>query len=224
MKIVSYIRVSTQKQNASGLGLEAQQAAIASYVAAHGAVTVGAFVEVESGRKNSRPQLQAALECAQLTGARLVIAKLDRLGRNAAFLLNLQDAGVDFVACDNQAATPLTIGIMAVVAQEEARAISERTKAALAAAKARGTRLGNPNGAAALLRAARGNGAGVAAQRASADERAAKLAKTLQMIQAEGFTSLRALADELKRRGIKTARGGDWYATTVRNVMQRLAA
>ncbi len=223
MKIVTYIRVSTAKQGQSGLGLEGQQAAINAYAAAHGAIIAGAFVEVESGRNNERPQLHAALKLAKVTGAKLLIAKMDRLSRNAAFLLNLQESGVDFTACDNPTATPLTIGILALVAQEEARAISERTKAALAAAKTRGQKLGNPNGAAALIRAGKGNAAGIEAQHQAALTRANDLSEVLADIQASGFTSLYAMASELNRRGIKTARGGAWYATSVANVMKRLA-
>ena len=223
MKIVTYIRVSTAKQGQSGLGLEGQQAAINAYAAAHGAIIAGAFVEVESGRNNQRPQLQAALKLARVTGAKLLIAKMDRLSRNAAFLLNLQESGVDFTACDNPTATPLTIGILALVAQEEARAISDRTKAALAAAKARGQRLGNPNGAAALLRAGKGNSAGIEAQRYAAHQRASDLSEVLADVRGAGFTSLGAMASELNRRGIKTARGGAWHATSVANVVKRLA-
>lgn len=224
MKIVTYTRVSTDRQGRSGLGLEAQEAAIAAYAAANAAHIVGAFTEVESGRNNTRPQLQAALKLARVTGAKLVIAKLDRLSRNAAFLLNLQESGVDFVACDNPTATPLTIGILALVAQDEARAISERTKAALKAAKARGQALGNPNGAEALRRAGKGNGASCEAQRNAALTRAHDLADTIADVEAQGHTTLAAIAAELNRRGIKTARGGMWHASSVANVRRRLVA
>lgn len=224
MKIVTYTRVSTDRQGRSGLGLEAQEAAIAAYAAANAAHIVGAFTEVESGRNNARPQLQAALKLARVTGAKLVIAKLDRLSRNAAFLLNLQESGVDFVACDNPTATPLTIGILALVAQDEARAISERTKAALKAAKARGQALGNPNGAEALRRAGKGNGASCEAQRTAALTRAHDLADTIADVEAQGHTTLAAIAAELNRRGIKTARGGMWHASSVANVRRRLVA
>jgi DNA invertase Pin-like site-specific DNA recombinase len=216
LKIVTYRRVSSASQGRSGLGLEAQEAAIAAYAAANAAHIVGSFTEVESGRNNARPQLQAALKLARVTGSRLVIAKLDRLSRNAAFLLNLQESGVDFVACDNPTATPLTIGILALVAQDEARAISERTRAALRAAKARGQALGNPNGAAALRRAGKG-------QRSDALTRANDLSDVLADVRASGITTLSDMATELNRRGIKTARGGKWYATSVRNVMARLS-
>lgn len=148
MKFVSYIRCSTDRQHSSGLGLEAQKAAIDAYAAANAAHTVGSFIEVEPGRNNDRPELRKAIKLARVTGAKLVIARLDRLSRSAAFLFNLQESNVDFVGCDNPHATPLTIGVLALVAQTEAEAISQRVRAALAAAKARGTKLGNPNGAA----------------------------------------------------------------------------
>lgn len=221
-KIVSYCRVSTDQQGRSGLGLEAQKAAIETYATANAAHIVGEFIEIESGRKNDRPQLQAALKLARVTGARLVIAKLDRLSRNAAFLLNLQEFGVDFVACDNPTATPLTIGILALVATEEVRAISSRTKASLAAAKARGVKLGNPNGAAALRRAGRGNNASCEAQKAKADAFAADLSETLADVRAAGHTTLKAQAVELNRRGIRTARGRRWHASSVSNLHKRL--
>ncbi len=183
---------------------------------------MGSFVEVESGRNNSRPELAKALRQARVTGSRLVIAKLDRLGRNAAFLLNLRDSGVDFVCCDDQHTTPLTIGIKSIIAEEEARAISARTVAALQAAKARGTRLGNPNGAAALRRAGKGNAASNKARKAKADAFAADLMEILADVRAAGHTTLHKIAGELNRRGIKTARGGVWHAATVANVQARL--
>ncbi len=223
MRIVTYTRVSTKRQGESGLGLEAQQAAISAYAATNAAQIVAAFTEVESGRKNDRPELAKAMRMARVMGARLVIAKLDRLSRNAAFLLNLRDAGVDFVACDNPHATPLTIGVLALVAEEEARAISARTKAALTAAKARGTVLGNPNGAAALRRAAMGNGASRAAMTANADRRAAMFVDVLEDLDRAGFTTLQAVADELNRRGICTPRGKTWYPASVANLRARLA-
>ena len=152
-KFVAYERVSTARQGRSGLGLEAQRRAIDTFATDRDAQVLARFTEVESGGKNDRPELDAALNLARLTGATLVIAKLDRLSRNAAFLLTLRDAGVRFLACDMPEANDLTVGIMALVAEVEREAISKRTKDALAAAKARGVRLGNPNGAATLRRA-----------------------------------------------------------------------
>src|SRR5215470_7147974 len=143
-RFVSYYRVSTAQQGASGLGLEAQREAVSRHVAAAGGVLVGEFTEIESGKKNDRPQIAAALADCRLRRATLVIAKLDRLARNVAFISNLMESGVDFVACDNPHATRLTIHILAAVAEHEREMISTRTVAALAAAKARGIKLGNP--------------------------------------------------------------------------------
>ncbi|MFD3190902.1 recombinase family protein [Sedimentitalea sp. HM32M-2] len=154
--------------------------------------------------------------------ATLVIAKLDRLSRNAAFLLSLQASGVHFLAVDMPEANDLTVGIMAPVAQQVREAISRRTKEALAAAKARGVRLGNPNGAAALRRADKGGVALQAAVRANADAFAADLAPVLKAITGEGLTPLRAIAAELNRRGIQTRRGGKWHVSTVRYLPARL--
>ncbi|MHA6262486.1 recombinase family protein [Arenibacterium sp. CAU 1754] len=223
MKIVAYYRVSTQRQGASGLGLEAQRAAVAAYAAQHKATILAEYTEVESGRKKDRPELDTAIHHASITGARLVIAKLDRLSRNAAFLLNLQESKVDFVAADMPDANKLTVGIMALVAQQEAEAISERTKAALAAAKARGTRLGNPQGAKAFGGV---NGAEKSAEtrKAMADEHAAALDVTIAGLRAMGHISLRQIADQLNARGIKTPRGGKWYATSVKNLLARIDA
>jgi DNA invertase Pin-like site-specific DNA recombinase len=224
MKVVTYCRVSTDKQGRSGLGLEAQKAAIAAYAAQHKATIAGEFVEVESGRVNDRPQLQAALKLARVTGAKLVIAKLDRLSRDAAFLLNLQSFKVDFVACDMPEANELTVGLMAVIAQAESKMIGARTRAAMAAAKARGQVFGNPNGAEALRRAGKGNGASCEAQRTAALTRAHDLADVLEDVEKQGHTTLAAIAAELNRRGIKTARGGMWHASSVANVRRRLVA
>src|SRR5690606_18455001 len=179
MKLVSYLRVSTQKQGRSGLGLEAQRAAIEAYAAQRNGHVVETFVEVESGKVNHRPQLDQALHLAKVTGATLVIAKLDRLSRNAAFLLALRDSGVRFVAADLPDANGRPAGTMALGAQQERDAISRRTKEALAAARRRGTKLGNPNGAAALRRAGAGNAASVLAIQEKADRHARNLAPVL---------------------------------------------
>lgn len=219
-KFVSYLRVSTKRQGDSGLGLEAQQKAILDFLNGGVWELVGEFVEVESGkRQDNRPKLQEALQLAKATGAKLLIAKLDRLSRNAAFLLSLRDAGVDFVCVDNPQATPLTIGILAVVAQDERERISARTKAALAAAKARGVRLGCPNGAAHLK--GRGNVEAVAAIRQSAQDRAEGLRQIVAGLWAEGPT-LQKLADQLNARGILTPRGGQWHPASAGRLVKRL--
>lgn len=151
-RFIAYERVSTARQGQSGLGLEAQRNTIDAFAASRDAEVLACFTEVESGRNPDRPKLGKAIALARLTGATLVIAKLDRLSRNAA----LRDSGVKFIACDMPEANDLTVGVMALVAQQEREAISRRTKEALAVAKARGVKLGNPNGAAALRRAGKG--------------------------------------------------------------------
>jgi DNA invertase Pin-like site-specific DNA recombinase len=223
MKVVNYLRVSTRKQGASGLGLSAQRHAVEAFAASRRAKVVETFVEVESGKLNARPQLQKALHLAKITGATLVIAKLDRLSRNAAFLLTLRDSGAVFVAADMPDANELTVGIMALVAQQEREAISKRTKEALAAAKARGVRLGNPNGADALRRARRGNAASVAALCAAADEHARNLRPVISSLTADGKRSLGSIALALNERGILAPRGGRWFKSSVANLLARLS-
>jgi len=178
-------------------------------------------VEVESGKVNARPQLQKALQTCRVNNATLIVGKMDRLSRNAAFLLTLRDAGVKFVAADLPNANELTVGILAVVAEDERRRISERTKAALAEAKKAGKRLGNPNGARALLAAGKRNTAAVAALKARADQRANDLAETIADIEAKGIQSSRGIARELNRREIPTPQGKAWSATTVIRVRNR---
>ena len=139
---VSYLRVSTQKQGQSGLGLEAQRKAVDDYLNGGDWTVIEEVVEIESGKNNKRPKLNEAIQLCKASGATLVVAKIDRLTRDAAFLLNLKDAGIDFIAADMPEANRLTIGIMALVAEQEREAISKRTKEALTAAKARGVQLG----------------------------------------------------------------------------------
>lgn len=215
---IAYYRVSTAKQGKSGLGLEAQREAVRAFLNGGSWTLAGEFTEVESGKRNDRPELAKALQACRVYGARLVIAKLDRLSRDAHFLLGLEKAGVDFVAADMPMANRLTVGIMAMVADEERRMISVRTKAALAAAKARGTKLGGNRGAV-LSAAARKRGR--AAQAAKAKERAADLAPVLEEMRRDGITSLRAMAVALTEKGIPTPRGNStWTAMQV----SRLAA
>jgi DNA invertase Pin-like site-specific DNA recombinase len=157
-----------------------------------------------------------------VTGATLVIAKLDRLSRNAAFLLTLRDSGVKFAAVDLPEANDLTVGIMALVAQQEREATSKRTREALAIARSRGVRLGNPNGAAALRRAGKGGAPLRAAIARNADRHARDLAQVIEDIRAAGSTSLRSIATELNVRGMLTRRGGRWHVSTVMNLLDRL--
>lgn len=222
LKLVTYERVSTARQGRSGLGLDAQRAAIDAFALERGAAVLARFTEIESGGKNDRPELERALTLARLTGSTLVIAKLDRLSRNAAFLLTLQSSGVRFVACDMPEANDLTVGIMALVAQQEREAISRRTKEALAAAKARGVKLGNPNGAAALRRAGKGGEALRHAVAANADEFAQSLAPVVEELRSQEITTLRETAEALNDRGILTRRGGRWHVSNVRNLLLRL--
>lgn len=222
-RFIAYERVSTARQGQSGLGLEAQRVTIDDFARSRGAVVLARFTEIESGRNPDRPELGKAIQLARLTGATLVIAKLDRLSRNAAFLLTLRDSGVKFIACDMPEANDLTVGIMALVAQQEREAISRRTKDALAVAKARGVKLGNPNGAAALKRAGKGGAALRATVSANADRHAQDLAGVVASIRAEGYTSLRAVEAELNARGMRTRRGGRWHVSNVRNLLRRIS-
>src|SRR5262249_27675858 len=197
-RYVVYLRVSTDQQGRSGLGIEAQQAAITAFIAGKeaDAKLLASYSEVKTGKHSDRPQLVEAMNHSRLTGSTLLIAKLDRLSRDAHFLLGLQKASVPFVACDMPDANNLTVGIMALVAQQEREAISQRTKAVLAAAKARGTKLGNPNGARCLraYAAAHGNHASkaTAALKAGAQQRATDLQATIARVRARGITSARA--------------------------------
>lgn len=227
-KFVSYLRVSTEKQGRSGLSIEAQRQAVADLLNGNGGWSlVAEFVEVESGRNNDRPELKKAIATARLHGARLVVAKLDRLARDAGFLLSLKDSGVDFVAADLPEANRLTVGVLAVVAEDEAERISRRIKEALAAKKARGKKLGNP---ATLPKdrtrrrevAQKGARASAEARSARADQRALDLEPIIGEIREEGATSLREIATGLDERGIPTARGSTWTASAVNRVLDRL--
>jgi DNA invertase Pin-like site-specific DNA recombinase len=209
-----YYRVSTQKQGVSGLGLEAQQAAVRAFVAGP-AQLLSEFVEIESGKKNQRPQLLAAMAEARRVGSTLLIAKLDRLSRNASFILALRDSGVDFVCCDMPDANTLTVGLFAVLAQHERETISKRTKDALTAKRARGAKLGNPQnmtptitkqGQAAMQRNAREH---------QANQQAALLA---DLLRAQGQT-LWQIANRLNAAGYRTRRGCEFQATTVHRLL-----
>jgi DNA invertase Pin-like site-specific DNA recombinase len=218
-KWISYLRVSTGRQGRSGLGLEAQRKAVADFLNGGQWELVKEFVEVESGKRTDRPELAKAVQACRVYGATLVIAKIDRLSRDAHFLLGLEKAGVDFVAADMPNANRLTVGIMAMVAEEERRMISKRTKEALAAAKRRGVKLGGYRENARFTRAARQ--ARNNAVEHAATSRAADLAPTLKELQASGATSLQAIADGLNARGIPTSRGGEWSRTQVARVLER---
>jgi DNA invertase Pin-like site-specific DNA recombinase len=257
MKYVAYYRVSTQKQGQSGLGLEAQRAAVLAFLGTlksengeAGEAQPGTFspkskspkskskgtsqpnpdhgspkpflelTEIESGkRQKNRPRLKEAMQACRVYGAVLVIARLDRLSRNAHFLFGLQEAGVEFVCADMPFANRLTVGVMALVAEEEGRAISIRTKAALAAAKARGVKLGGDRGTTVSPEAAR---LGLDAIKARASRKARDITPIIAQIRAEGAVSLRAIAKGLNQRGVPAPRGGLWQAKSVQRVLERL--
>jgi DNA invertase Pin-like site-specific DNA recombinase len=211
---VAYYRVSTDKQGKSGLGLDAQKAAVRDYTDRHQGELVADFVEVESGSRSDRTALtQALAQCRQLKAV-LVIAKLDRLSRSVAFIANLMESGVDFVACDMPEANKTMLHVFAAMAEWESDRISERTKAALTAAKARGQRLGNPRPASSLA-------LGRAIQKQRADEQASNILPIIREIKASGIDGLRGIATALNARGIQTPRGGRWHPQTVARIMGR---
>lgn len=224
---VSYLRVSTARQGASGLGLEAQRKAVEDYLNGGHWKLIQEFVEIESGKNNDRAELAKAMALCRLRNATLVIAKIDRLSRDAHFLLGLQKAGVRFVAADMPEANEMVVGIMAVVAQAERKMISARTKAALQAAKVRGVKLGGirhrPDGSIVKLDA-EAIAAGRAVRIAKSVARAADIAPIVADIKGSGAVSLRQVAAGLNERGIPTARGGEWSAIQVQRVMNRTSA
>lgn len=215
MKYVAYYRVSRKTQAASGLGLEAQQEAVRRFLR-DGDTVVAAYTEVESGRNCERPELASAMAMCRMVGARLLIAKLDRLARDVAFVATLMKSDVKFIAADMPDADPFRLHIEAAVAEEEARKISERTKAALAAAKARGVVLGGFRGRA-LTDAERA--AGMAVRQNAARARATSLSVVLGEIKASGAATLASVADALNARSIPAPRGGAWGPAQVRRLM-----
>jgi DNA invertase Pin-like site-specific DNA recombinase len=213
-KFVAYFRVSTDRQGKSGLGLDAQRKSVLDYLDGGRWELVAEFTEVESGKRSDRPELDKALAACKRHKAKLVIAKLDRLSRNLAFIATLMDSGVEFIAVDNPHANKLTIHILAAVAQHEREMISARTSAALKAAKARGKRLGNPRLADARKQAAR-------ARAEQSDRYSANVLPVIHEIQDSGINSLRGIARVLAARGIPTARGGAWSPVQVSDILRR---
>jgi len=206
----AYYRVSTDRQGVSGLGLDAQRASVGRFLPP-GQALVAEFTEIESGRRDTnRPQLHAALAECRRRRATLLIARLDRLARNVAFIANLMESGVDFVAVDMPTANRLTLHVMAAFAEHEREMISARTKAALAQAKARGKRLGNPRPLEALK----------LANAAKATEKPAPHVLALMTTWRAQGKGLRETARELNRLNIRTPRGNQWYACTVRTQLQ----
>jgi DNA invertase Pin-like site-specific DNA recombinase len=222
-KFVAYYRVSTARQGRSGLGLEAQRQAVSDYLNGGAWDLVAEFTEIESGKRNDRPELSRALELCRRQKATLVIAKLDRLARNVAFIANLMESRVDFVAVDMPQANRLTVHILAAVAEHEREMIVARTKAALAAAKARGKLLGWANPARQEERAAASR-KGATVAKSSASLFAANVLPIIREIRTAGITTLVGIASALNARGVHTARGGAWYPATVRNLLAREAA
>ena len=208
---IAYYRVSTQKQGASGLGLDAQVKQVTDFAARTGGFITASYTEVESGKKSDRVQILAAIAEAKKTGATLLIAKLDRLARNASFIFTLRDTGVSFIASDMPEANTLTVGIMAVMAQHEAEIISSRTKAALAAKKARGEKLGNPDN---FTETGRAKGRAAHKEKSMSNQNT-KTARGYASLLRGGGASLRTIADTLNKEGFKTARSGQYSAVQV---------
>ena len=207
-EFVAYYRVSTDRQGESGLGLEAQRSAVARFI--QGASLLGEFQEIESGKNHTnRPQLTAALVMCRTSRATLVIAKLDRLARDVHFISGLMKAGVDFVAVDMPQANKLTVHILAAVAEHEREAISQRTKAALQAAKARGTKLGNPRWQESIVRARTARNPVPVSP---------TIVATIAERRAQGVT-LRKIAEHLNKMGVRTPRGNRWHPETISKLL-----
>lgn len=208
---VTYLRVSTERQGQSGLGMEAQREAVDGYVARHGGKIVAEFVEVESGKKGNRPQLHAALGECRRRKAKLLIAKLDRLARSVHFISGLMEGGVDFTAVDNPHANRLMLHLLAAFAEHEREMISQRTRAALQAAKARGVLLGENGRRLAKLNAEQ------------AHEHASRVAPLIERCCAAGVTSCAGIAEALNSMGVPAWKGGRWHPTTVSRVRSRIS-
>jgi DNA invertase Pin-like site-specific DNA recombinase len=221
-RFISYLRVSTKEQGDSGLGLEGQRASVTRFLNGGSWELVQEVVEVESGKRNDRPKLAEALRLCRIYNAKLLIAKLDRLSRNVLFISSLMESGVKFIAVDMPEATDMTIHILASVAQGEAKAISDRTRAALAAARERGTRLGGLRDNSASIHV-QGNAQSVKVRAARAVKRASDLLPVIEQAKADGALTLREIAAVLNKRGIPTPRGGQWGAVQVQRVLDRAA-
>ena len=214
-RFVAYYRVSTEKQGRSGLGLEAQRTAVEAFLNGGSWKLVAEFTEIESGKRAERPKLAEAVKAAKKHRATLVIAKLDRLSRNVAFIANLMEAGVEFVAADMPHANRLTVHILAAVAEHEREMISQRTRAALAAVKSRGVQLGNRSNIEVAQARSR------QARMIQADQFASNILPVVLQIKRAGVQTLNGIAETLNARGLRTARGGEWRAIQVKRVLER---
>ena len=209
---IAYYRVSTDKQGRSGLGLDAQREAVTRFLAHSGGRLAAEYTEIESGKTHTnRPQLEDALQESRRRRAILIIATLDRLARNVHFISGLMESKVPFIVADMPSASPFELHIRAAMAEEERRRISQRTKAAMAAAKARGVQFGNPQLDKINNR-----------RRRRADEFAASLAPIIAQVKAEGYTTIESIKNELNRRDVPTAKGGNWHTPTVHNLVKRI--
>jgi len=220
---IAYYRVSTARQGRSGLGIDAQRATVTRFAETEGIALLQEFVEVETGKGadalDRRPQLAAALDTARVSKCPVIVAKLDRLSRDVAFISGLMAQRVPFIVAELGAdADPFMLHLYAALAEKERRLISERTRAALAQRKAHGARLGNPRNAQEAAAFGR------SVQAAEADQFAADIMPILEGIRRSGATTLSAIADALNARGIRTARGGHWHVSTVQNVLARARA
>lgn len=212
-RFLAYYRVSTKRQGQSGLGLDAQRKMVADFLASNGGELVAEYTEVESGKRNDRPQMALALEQCKREGLTLCVAKLDRLARNVYFIASLQHAKVDFVCVENPSMTPFVINILASVAENEAIAIGSRVRMALEQAKARGTVLGNPRWQESV------QGARDAKSERAKDRNGKLLAIVNEIKSKTGLSKLAELAEALNLRGIKTARGNAWTSSHVFNLL-----
>ena len=219
-RTVVYLRVSTQRQQRSGLGIEAQRATIARFAEAEGLAIIGEFVEAETGKGadalDRRPQLAAALSAARTAKCCVLVSKLDRLSRDVAFVSGLMAQRVPFIVAElGRDADPFMLHLYAALAEKERRLISERTKAALAAKRANGAKLGNPRN---ILAA---GALGRQVQVTTADEFVARLLPVVEAIRRTGATTLEAMSCALNHRGIKSARGAQWHVSSVSNLLKR---
>lgn len=212
---IAYLRVSTDKQGEQGHGISAQRLAIANYLGGCSGDLLEEYVEVESGKKNERPALQNAISRCLMSRATLIIAKLDRLSRNLAFIANLMDSGIDFIACDNPYANKLTIHILAAIAEHEREMISRRTREALAAAKAKGIKLGGYRGTM-LTDEIRQDA--LLTRWSKSKEYSANVFPVIRKLLEAGY-SLNATARILNQQRIVTIRGGKWTAKSVSRVL-----